>query len=69
MKFQFLGTCAAEGFPALWCDCDNCKKARAIGGRAMRSRSQAIIDDCLLIDDPSAFTLLGCVLTIVRPEN
>lgn len=26
-------------------------------------------DDCLLIDDPSAFTLLGCVLTIVRPEN
>ena len=52
MKFQFLGTCAAEGFPALWCDCDNCKKARAIGGRAMRSRSQAIIDDCLLIDFP-----------------
>jgi len=52
MKFQFLGTCAAEGFPALWCDCDNCKRARALGGRALRSRSQAIIDDCLLIDFP-----------------
>ncbi|MBE6613440.1 MAG: hypothetical protein E7632_13230 [Ruminococcaceae bacterium] len=53
MKFQFLGTCAAEGLPAFWCNCDVCRRSRALGGRAMRSRSQAIIDDCLLIDFPA----------------
>lgn len=53
MKIQFLGTCAAEGIPALWCNCDNCKRSREIGGRAIRSRSQALIDGKLLIDFPA----------------
>lgn len=53
MKIQFLGTCAAEGIPALWCNCDNCKRSREIGGRAIRSRSQALIDGRLLIDFPA----------------
>ena len=47
---MYLGTAAAEGIPAIFCGCDNCKKSRAIGGRALRSRSQAIIDGKLLID-------------------
>lgn len=53
MKFQFLGTAAAEGIPALWCECEVCRRSREIGGRALRTRSQAIIDDQLLIDFPA----------------
>lgn len=53
MKLQFLGTAAAEGIPALFCDCERCVRSREIGGRALRTRSQAIIDDTLLIDFPS----------------
>lgn len=53
MKIKYLGTAAAEGIPALFCDCDNCKKARALGGRNIRTRSQALIDDTLLIDFPA----------------
>ena len=53
MKFQYLGTAAAEAIPALFCGCPNCQKSRAIGGRAIRTRSQAIIDDTLLIDLPA----------------
>lgn len=53
MKFTYLGTAAAEGFPAMFCACENCKKARALGGKNLRTRSQAIIDNCLLIDYPA----------------
>ena len=53
MKFQYLGTAAAEGIPALWCDCENCRRSREIGGRALRTRSQAIIDGRLLLDFPA----------------
>jgi len=52
MKFQYLGTAAAEGWPALFCECDHCERARTAGGKNIRKRSQAIIDDCLLIDFP-----------------
>ena len=52
MKFQYLGTCAAEGIPAILCNCDNCIRSREIGGRALRTRSQALIDGKLLIDYP-----------------
>ena len=53
MRFQYLGTAASEGVPAIFCTCENCKRSRKIGGRALRTRSQAIIDDCLLIDFPA----------------
>ena len=52
MKLQYLGTAAAEAMPALFCECENCKKARALGGRNIRTRSQAIIDDAILLDFP-----------------
>ena len=44
MIFQYLGTAAAEGWPGLFCDCQACEKARAKGGRNIRTRSQAIVD-------------------------
>lgn len=53
MKIQYLGTAAAEGIPAIFCECDTCKKARSLGGRNIRTRSQAIIDENVLIDFPA----------------
>ncbi len=50
MKYKFYGTAAAEAIPALWCECDVCKKARERGGRNIMSRSQQTINDELLID-------------------
>ncbi|MBQ1186104.1 MAG: hypothetical protein IIX54_00240 [Clostridia bacterium] len=52
MKLKYLGTAAAEGYPAMFCNCENCKKAFARGGKNIRSRSQAIVDDNLLLDFP-----------------
>ncbi|MGI6561072.1 MAG: MBL fold metallo-hydrolase [Clostridia bacterium] len=52
MKFQYLGTAAAEGWPGIFCQCEFCKKAIKAGGRNIRTRSQAIVDDKLLIDFP-----------------
>ncbi len=50
MQIKFLGTAAAEGWPGLFCDCDHCRRAVAAGGRNVRTRSQAVVDDRLLID-------------------
>lgn len=50
MKIKFLGTAAAEGVPAIGCKCRVCKLSRTLGGRNMRSRSQALIDGELLIE-------------------
>ena len=50
MKIRYLGTGAAEGIPAVFCECRICKNARKIQGKEIRSRSQALIDDSLLID-------------------
>lgn len=53
MKITFLGTAAAEGVPAMFCNCSTCKTVRALGGRELRSRTQLLIDDGKLgIDFP-----------------
>ena len=53
MKITYYGTAAAEGFPGLFCSCNACEDARRAGGRNIRTRSQALIDDALLIDFPA----------------
>ena len=50
MQFTFLGTAAAEGYPALWCRCERCVTARQRGGRNLRYRASLLINDDLLID-------------------
>lgn len=50
MKIKFLGTAAAEGVPAIGCGCRVCKLSCKLGGRNLRSRSQALIDGELLIE-------------------
>lgn len=52
MKLQFLGTAAAEGIPAIFCTCENCRKSWQAGGRNFRTRSQALVNDELLLDFP-----------------
>lgn len=50
MKLKYYGTAAAEGFPAIFCKCDRCIEALRLGGKNIRTRSQACIDDKILID-------------------
>lgn len=50
MKVTYLGTGAAEGIPALFCNCAFCKSAKRRG--EFRSRSQVLIDGELSIDFP-----------------
>ncbi len=52
MKIKFLGTGAAEGVPAMFCNCDFCRKIRSMGKSEFRTRSQILIDGCLSIDFP-----------------
>jgi len=52
MKIRYLGTAAAEGIPAIFCNCNVCTTARKLGGKNLRTRSQALINDVLLIDFP-----------------
>lgn len=53
MKFQYLGTGSCEGTPAIFCNCEVCHRAKVAGGKNIRTRSQACIDDTLLIDFPA----------------
>lgn len=52
MDLQILGTAAAEGWPAVSCDCTNCRKARLLGGKNYRTRSSAMVDTIFKIDWP-----------------
>lgn len=50
MKLQYTGTAAAEAFPAIFCQCDTCRRAREAGGKDLRFRSGAILNDTVMID-------------------
>lgn len=50
MEVHFLGTAAAEGWPALWCRCAHCAEARRRGGRDIRTRAGALVDGRIKID-------------------
>jgi len=70
MLLTFLGTSAANAYPEAFCSCDNCVKARVLGGPSLRKRSAALINDDLLIDlGPdimAASQMHGISLTNVR---
>jgi phosphoribosyl 1,2-cyclic phosphate phosphodiesterase len=70
MQLTFLGTAAAESYPSAFCRCENCERARALGGASLRKRSAALVDDELLIDlgpdVASSSAALGRPLTGVR---
>ncbi len=55
MRVEYLGTGAAEGIPALFCNCAYCTEARRRG--EIRTRSQVLLDGELSIDfPPDAFS-------------
>lgn len=50
MRVKFLGTAAAEGWPALFCECDACERAGILGGKNIRTRSSCLIDEAYMVD-------------------
>jgi phosphoribosyl 1,2-cyclic phosphate phosphodiesterase len=50
MNLTFLGTSAANAYPEAFCCCANCERARTLGGKSLRKRSAALVNDDLLID-------------------
>jgi phosphoribosyl 1,2-cyclic phosphate phosphodiesterase len=50
MEILFLGTSAAEGWPAVFCTCENCQRAVAAGGKNIRTRPSMLVDRSILID-------------------
>jgi len=43
LRIQFLGTGAAEGIPAMGCECNHCARARQEGGKLLRERSAILL--------------------------
>ncbi len=52
MKLQFLGTGAAEGAPAVFCNCEVCQELRRRGEKEYHTRAQYLIDGVLGIEFP-----------------
>ena len=52
MKITYYGTAAGEGWPGVFCQCPLCQEARRLGGKNIRTRSQALINDDPLLDLP-----------------
>lgn len=53
MKMKYLGTAAAEGWPATFCHCQYCDEARKRGGKEIRTRSQTLFNNDLMVDLPA----------------
>lgn len=52
VKMKILGTAAAEGLPALFCQCDLCLEAKRRGGKNLRTRTSAMIGCKYKLDLP-----------------
>ena len=55
MKLKYLGTAAAEGYPAMFCNCENCKKALKEKGRNIKCRDRMLEEK--LIDEKTKLVL------------
>ncbi len=49
-KLLVTGSAAAEGIPALFCDCRVCRQARKNGGKDLRMRAGYMLGDAVRID-------------------
>ena len=52
MQIKILGTAAAEGWPAIFCRCETCLRARQSGGKDIRSRASIRFGAAHQIDLP-----------------
>ena len=58
MKIQFLGTAAAEGIPAIFCNCRICENARKERGKHIRHRAAILVNEDLMVDfGPDTFSV------------
>ena len=51
----------------MFCRCELCEKARALGGKNIRTRSQALVNDDLLLDLPPLLQDLPLLLQDLSP--
>ncbi len=66
MQLTLLGTGAAEAVPDPFCSCRICETARREGGRHIRARATALVNDDLLIDlGPDVLTSLNAARAYV----
>lgn len=57
MELRFIGTGASEGYPATFCGCPGCRMAKQLGGKNLRRRASAVVNNQILIDfSPEMFT-------------
>lgn len=49
MKITVLGS-GGFGYPLVFCGCENCEKARKLGGKNIRKRASILINDEMIID-------------------
>lgn len=52
MKLKYYGTGGGGGIPEIFCDCRVCRNAREVGGKEIRTRSQAVIDGKIALEFP-----------------
>lgn len=52
MNIRILGTAAAEAWPAVFCGCNTCRRAREAGGKDIRSRASVQFGEKHRIDLP-----------------
>ncbi|MEP0761573.1 MAG: carbon-phosphorus lyase, partial [Chloroflexota bacterium] len=68
MEMIICGTAAAEGVPALFCQCPVCRQARVLGGRELRTRSAYQLGEQVRIDfGPDAHHHALCYELDYRP--
>lgn len=69
MKITFLGSGAAEGIPALFCECKLCREARE--RKIYHTRSQLLVNSDLLIEFPpdSYYRSLNFGVNLAKIEN
>jgi len=71
MRILFLGTAAAEGWPALFCRCDDCRRARELGGKNIHTRTSLQLGERYKVDFPpdSYLQMLKYGLSFARLEH
>jgi len=72
MRITFLGTGAAEGIPAINCDCAHCRRARVEGGKLARERGAILFSLPgyeLLVDTPPGISDLLAKHNVKRVDG
>ena len=52
MKIKFLGTAAAEGLPGMYCECENCIRAKKLGGKNIHFYREVSVYASLHVGEP-----------------